>query len=112
MQHVEQTIVVPLKVEETFKICEFCDCFKYGNAFCDIKNVLQVLILCIKSYSFIRVSNVQVNEIADALLTKISIPSNSFTAASIHFSTDSSSLTSTINGRAFPPAFFISTIKS
>jgi len=63
-----------------------------------------VLILCIKSYLFISVSNVGVNEIALALLTTISIPPNLpidlLTASAIWLS----SLTSTTQGKHFPPA--------
>lgn len=40
------------------------------------KNVPLVLILCIKSYRFISVCSVGVNEIALALFTKISMPPN------------------------------------
>lgn len=60
--------------------------------------------LCIRSYRFISVSLVPVNEIADALLTSISIPPNFLTASSIAPRTCFSSLTSTIHGKHFPPA--------
>jgi hypothetical protein len=48
---------------------------------------------------------VSVNEIADALLIKISIPPNFFAPSSNALTTCSSSRTSTTHGKHFPPAF-------
>lgn len=50
--------------------------FLSKNYFNYTKNVPRVLILCIKSYRFISVCAVPVNEIALALLIRMSIPPN------------------------------------
>lgn len=68
------------------------------------RNVPLALILCIKSYLFMSVANVSVREMALALLTTMSIPPNSLTAASTAACTCCSSRTSTTQGRHFPPA--------
>lgn len=60
--------------------------------------------LCIKSYLFMSVSKVGVNDIALALFTTISIPPNVLTALLTASNICFSSLTSTIQGKHFPPA--------
>ena len=54
------------------------------------------------------VARVPVSWMAEALLTQMSMPPNRATAASTAASTEASSRTSTINGRACPPAASIS----
>lgn len=62
------------------------------------------LIWCMRSYLFMGVSNVRVREMALALLTRTSMPPNCLTALSTALLTDPSSLTSTTQGSAWPPA--------
>lgn len=57
-----------------------------------------------RSYFFMGVSSVRVRDIALALLTRISMPPNCLTALSTAFFIDPSSLTSTKQGSACPPA--------
>ena len=59
---------------------------------------------CMRSYLFMGVSRVPVREMALALLTRMSIPPNCLTAFSTAVPTLSSSRTSTIWGKACPPA--------
>lgn len=68
------------------------------------RKVPLALILFIKSYLFISVAIVLVKEIALALFTTISIPPNFATALSTALITWVSSRTSTMQGKALPPA--------
>ena len=68
------------------------------------RNVPLVLIWCMRSNRFIGVASVPVKWIALALLTTMSIPPNCFTACSMEFWMLLSSRTSTMLGRACPPA--------
>lgn len=68
------------------------------------RKVPLALILFIRSYLFISVARVPVKEIALALFTTMSIPPNLATAFSTALITCFSSRTSTMQGRALPPA--------
>ena len=54
------------------------------------------------------VASVPVSEMAEALLTQMSMPPNRWTVCSTAAITEASSRTSTISGRALPPAASIS----
>ena len=68
------------------------------------RNVPLVLIWCMRSNLFIGVASVPVKWMALALLITMSMPPNCFTACSMEFWTLDSSRTSTMLGKACPPA--------
>ena len=68
------------------------------------RNVPLVLIWCMRSNLFMGVASVPVKWMALALLMTMSMPPNCFTACSMELWTLDSSRTSTMLGRACPPA--------
>jgi hypothetical protein len=70
--------------------------------------VPRTLTWCIRSKRFIGVSSVPVRLMADALLTRTSMPPNAWTAAAIAVSTWASSRMSVAIASACPPARFTS----
>ena len=73
----------------------------------ETRKVPRPLTWCIRSQRFISVASVPVSEMAEALLTQMSIPPKRSAVAATAAVTGSSSRTSTTKGSALPPAFSI-----
>ncbi|RNA45149.1 glutamate-1-semialdehyde 2-1-aminomutase chloroplastic-like [Brachionus plicatilis] len=101
-------LAIVLRGGERFKMCGLELLRKYGMAIFEHKNVPLAFTWFIRSYFFIVVSKVPVRLIADALLTKMSIPPNFLAPSSSALATWSSNLTSTMHGNAWPPTSSIS----
>jgi len=101
-----------LRGGEMLRMCglrpAWADLRRCGAAYLDTRKVPLTLIWCMRSNFFMSVSSVEVNEMALALFTRMSIPPKRDTVFSIASFTCSSERMSTIRGSAFPPAFSIS----